>query len=182
MSGRWSVRPRGERRVGSPWLVLRGDRVEGVLWNGPILELHERALRRLGPDILDRPPQIDAMLERMRTADDTRPLGEVLLDQSIVAGIGNMWLAESLWDARLSPWLRLRDVPVPARRRALESAAELMRQSVDGRRPAGHRVYRRVGRPCPRCGTTIRSWGQGDDNRMTYWCPGCQKGDDPRGA
>jgi endonuclease VIII len=118
----------------------------------------------------------------MRRADETRWLGETLLDQSIVAGIGNMWLAEALWAAELSPWRRLRDVSDEERRRALAIAAELMRQSVDGARRSGHRVYRRVGRPCPRCGARIRSWGQGDDNRMTYWCPGCQKGDDPRGA
>jgi endonuclease VIII len=182
MSGRWSVRPLTSPRTGTPWLVLAGDQVEGVLWNGPVLELHARNIARLGPDILERPPRIEDMLARMRVADQTRWLGETLLDQSLVAGIGNMWLAEALWLAELSPWRRLRDVPDEDRRRALEAAAELMRASVDGGRRAGHQAYRRVGRPCPRCGTRIRSWGQGDDNRMAYWCPGCQKGDDPRGA
>ena len=75
-----------------------------------MLELHTRALARLGPDILEQPPRFDAMLERMRRADQTRWLGETLLDQSLVAGIGNMWLAEALWRAELSPWRRLRDV------------------------------------------------------------------------
>ena len=173
MSGRWSVRPLGERRVGSPWLVLRGDRAEGVLWNGPILELHDRALRRLGPDILAQPPQFDAMLARLRAADNTRTFGESLLDQSLVAGIGNMWLAESLWDIQLSPWPKLRDVPEADRRRALESAAALMRASLDGGRQV-RRVYRRAGQPCPRCGARIRSRGQGDANRTTYWCESCQ--------
>jgi endonuclease VIII len=182
MSGRWSVRPLASGRTGTPWLVLAGDQVEGVLWNGPVLELHTRNIARLGPDILERPPRIEDMLARMRVADQTRWLGETLLDQSLVAGIGNMWLAEALWRAELSPWRRLRDVPDEDRRRSLEAAAELMRASVDGGRRAGHQAYRRVGRPCPRCGTRIRSWGQGDDNRMAYWCPGCQKGDDPRGA
>ncbi|MFL5964185.1 MAG: DNA-formamidopyrimidine glycosylase family protein [Gaiellaceae bacterium] len=180
MSGRWSIRPRGEARSGKPWLVLRGERVEGVLWNGPVLELHTRALVRLGPDILERPPKIDAMLDRMRRADQTRWLGETLLDQSIVAGIGNMWLAEALWEVELSPWRRLREVPEEERRRSLAAAAELMRDSVDTGGGRRHRVYRRVGHPCPRCRTRIRSWGQGDDNRMAYWCPGCQAGDDPR--
>ena len=181
MSGRWAVRPRGGRRTGRPWLVLRGDRAEGVLWNGPVLDLHARALGRLGPDILERPPRIDDMLARLRRADGSRRLGETLLDQSLVAGIGNMWLAEALWEARLSPWRRLRDVPEGERRRALESAAALMRASVDAGRGPRH-VYRRVGQPCPRCGTAIRSWGQGDDNRIAYWCPSCQEGMDPRGA
>jgi endonuclease VIII len=182
MSGRWTVRPLASGRAGTPWLVLAGDKFEGVLWNGPVLELHTRNIARLGPDILERPPRIDDMLARLRAADQTRWLGETLLDQSLVAGIGNMWLAEALWHVELSPWRRLGHVPDDGRRDALEAAAEMMRASVDGGRRAGHQAYRRVGRPCPRCGTRIRSWGQGDDNRMTYWCPGCQKGDDPRGA
>jgi endonuclease-8 len=182
MTGRWSLRPRGEQRPGRPWLVLRGDTVEGVLWNGPVLELHARSLDRLGPDILERPPRIDAMLARLRASDGTRWLGEALLDQSLVAGIGNMWLAESLWEARVSPWRRLRDVGEDERRRALETAAALMRASLDRTRRDGHRVYRRAGRPCARCGTRVRSWGQGDANRMAYWCPACQVGEDPRPA
>jgi endonuclease-8 len=181
-SGRWTLRPRGEARVGSPWLVLRGETMEGVLWNGPVLELHTRAIARLGPDILECPPRIDDMLACMRRADPTRFLGETLLDQSIVAGIGNMWLAEALWEAALPPWRRLAEVPEPDRRLALETAARMMRTSVDAGREGGRQVYRRVGRPCPRCRTRVRSWGQGDDNRIVYWCPTCQKGDDPRGA
>jgi endonuclease-8 len=174
MSGRWSLRPRGEARASKPWLVLRGATSEGVLWGGPVLELHTRALARLGPDILARPPAIDAMLARMRGADGERWFGEILQDQSLVAGIGNMWMAESLWQARVSPWLRLRAVPEDARRRVLETAATLMRSSVDtGREPRKH-VHARAGRPCPRCQTSIRSRGQGDDNRIVYWCPACQ--------
>jgi endonuclease-8 len=182
MSGRWAVRPRGERRAGRPWLVLRGERAEGVLWNGPVLDLHTRALGRLGPDILARPPDFERMLTRMRGADGSRWFGETLLDQSIVAGIGNMWLAEALWAARLSPWRRLRAVSEDERRQALETAAELMRASVDGGRAARRRVYRRAGQPCPRCRSAIRSYGQGDANRTAYWCPSCQRGDDPAGA
>jgi endonuclease VIII len=182
MSGRWTVRPRDLSGPGKPWLVLRGDAVEGVLWNGPVLELHTRALRRLGPDILERPPRIDEMLARLRAGDGTRWLGEALLDQAVVAGIGNMWLAEALWEARVSPWQRVVDVTEAERRSALQSAARLMRGSVDGGRAAGRRVYRRAGQPCPRCASPIRSWGQGDDNRIAYWCATCQVGEEPRGA
>ena len=182
ISGRWALRPRGEARAGRPWLVLRGATVEGVLWNGPVLELHMRAIARLGPDILGRPPRIDDMLVRLRRGDGTRWFGESLLDQSIVAGIGNMWLAEALWDASLSPWRRVAEVPQPERRLALETAARMMRAALDTGRESGHQVYRRAGWPCPRCGTRIRAWGQGDDNRTAYWCPSCQRGDDPRGA
>ena len=88
---------------GSPWLVLRGECAEAILWNGPVLELHTRGLGRLGPDILERPPQIEAMLARLRAGDGSRWFGEALLDQTLVAGIGNKWLAEALWSAELSP-------------------------------------------------------------------------------
>jgi len=182
MSGRWSLRPRGEPRRGTPWLVLRGDRSEAVLWNGPVLELHARALERLGPDILERPPRVPEMLARMRRASPTRPFGETLLDQRVVAGIGNMWLAETLWAAELSPWRPLGEVSEPERRRALETAAALMRSALDGGREPRRRVYRRAGRPCPRCGARIAARGLGDDNRTAYWCPACQVGEAPPGA
>jgi endonuclease-8 len=176
MNGRWTVRPHGEPRVGRPWLVLRGSRAEGVLWNGPVLELHTRALARLGPDILATPPDFEAMLGRLRGADGTRRLGETLQDQTLVAGIGNMWMAESLWRAKLSPWARLADVSDDDRRLGLETAATLMRASVDAGREPRKQVHARAGRPCPRCGTPIRARGQGDANRTAYWCPACQPG------
>jgi len=179
MSGRWSLRERGAREVGRPWLILRGDRAEGVLWGGPVLELHLRALEGLGPDILASPPDLPAMLARFRTADRLRRLGETLQDQSLVAGIGNMWMAEALWEARLSPWLRLQDVPEEGRREALETAARLMRAAVTAGREPQKRVHGRAGRPCPRCGTPLRSHGQGEANRLAYWCPSCQPGDPP---
>ena len=183
MTGRWTVRPRGERRSGKPWLVLRGERAEAVLWNGPVLELHTRALGRLGPDILERPPRLDDDARAAARADGTRWFGETLLDQSLVAGIGNMWLAEALWEARLSPWRRL------ARRSARtsggarsRSAAELMRASVDRGRGGPHQVYRRVGRPCPRCRTRDPVVGAGRRQPHGVLVPGCQVGESPRGA
>jgi endonuclease VIII len=178
MGGRWSVRPRGEARAGRPWLVLRGETAEGVLWNGPVLELHTRALARLGPDILATPPDFDAMLGRLRLADGARPLCATLQEQALVAGIGNMWAAEALWRARLSPWLPLREVSEEDRARALETAAALMRAALAGRAPE-KQVHARAGRACRRCGTPIRSFGQGDANRTAYWCPACQPGPAP---
>ena len=87
-----------------------------------------------------------------------------------------MWMAETLWAERLSPWLRLADVAEPDRRRVLETAATRMRAAVDAGREPRRQVYRRAGRPCPRCRTPIRSRGQGDANRTAYWCPTCQPG------
>src|SRR5690242_774420 len=100
MNGRWRVEPRGAHRTGRPWLVLRGDEHEAVLWNGPVLELARDArVRHLGPDILASPPDFDAMLELLRAEPKSRAVGDALLDQRLVAGIGNMWKAEALWDA-----------------------------------------------------------------------------------
>ena len=174
MSGRWTVRPRGAPRRGRPWLVLRGAELEGVLDGGPVLELQTRGLARLGPDILASPPDIDAMLARLARADQSRAVGESLLDQTLVAGIGNKWMAETLWLERISPWRRLSEVAGPERRRALETAARGMRGAVDTGREPRRAVYRRSGLPCPRCRTPIRSRGQGDANRTAYWCPSCQ--------
>src|SRR5215831_17898169 len=102
---------------------------------------------------------------------------EALLDQRLVAGIGNLWKAEALWRAQVSPWVPLGEASDEELERVLNEAARLMRASLEGAR--GERaVYRRAGRPCPRCGERIRSRGQGDDNRTAYWCPRCQRGED----
>jgi endonuclease-8 len=117
------------------------------------------------------------MKERLRGTDQARELGEALLDQRLVAGIGNLWKAEALWRARLSPWRRLRDSSDAELVRVLEEAAGAM-QGPRVRRE----VYRRVGRPCRRCGAIVRSRPQGDQGRMAYWCPGCQAGTEAGGA
>jgi endonuclease-8 len=182
MSGRWSVVARGGARQGRPWLVLRGREVEGVLRGGPVLELHARALARLGPDILAEPTPIERILVRMRRVEPSRFLGETLQDQTVVAGIGNMWMAESLWEARLSPWLRLGEVADPDRARALEAASRLMRAAVAAGGEPRPGIHAAAGRPCPRCGTRVRSRGQGEANRTAYWCPRCQPGGAPPGG
>jgi endonuclease-8 len=97
-----------------------------------------------------------------------------------VAGIGNIWRAEALWHARLSPWLRLGETAEDELLEALGEAVRLMRASLTGLR-VERAVYRRAGRPCARCGATILSRGQGEDNRIAYWCPGCQRGEAPPG-
>jgi endonuclease-8 len=175
MSGRWTLVRRGSARRGRPWLVLRGAEQEGVLWNGPLLELHVRALGRLGPDILAEPPDVGRMLANLRGERPTRELGDALLDQRLVAGIGNKWKAEALWEARLSPWLPLGRVTDEGLEAVLGGAAHAMRRSLEGTR-ARNAVYRRAGQPCPRCGGPLRSRGQGDANRIAYWCPACQPG------
>jgi endonuclease-8 len=182
LRGRWQVRPRNGSSRGRPWLVLRGAEREAVLWHGPVLELHSRGIRRLGPDILAVPPDFDAMLARFRLADQGRAVGEALLDQRLVAGIGNLWKAEALWVARVSPWRPLADVSDAELLEVLNEAERQMRGSLEQGKARGRGAYRRAGRPCSRCGTKIRSRGQGDDNRIAYWCPECQKGAAPPGS
>ena len=172
LSGRWRVDPRGTERVGLPWLVLRGEAVEGVLWNGPVLALDTRPTRRLGQDVLAPELDVPAAVDRLRAAGELW-LGEALQQQRLVAGIGNMWMAEALWEIRVSPWLRVREVPDETLAAAVEAARRLMQGSLASGRP-GRNVYRRAGRPCLRCGAIVRSRGQGDANRTAYWCPACQ--------
>src|SRR5215218_1967041 len=174
MKGRWRVARRGAPRSGRPWLVLTAADCEAVLWNGPVLQLEPRGLKRLGPDILAEPLELERMVANLRLTAASRAVGEALLDQKLVAGVGNLWRAEGLWHARLSPWRPLTDADDGELRLVLEETARLMRRSLDGGRP-GRAVYRRPGRPCQRCGTPIESRGQGDDNRIAYWCPACQR-------
>jgi endonuclease-8 len=181
MTGRWQVVKTGTRRVGSPWLVLRGGGHEAVLWNGPVLDLSARGTLRLGPDILADPPDLARMVANLRREHEARELGDALLDQRIVAGIGNIWKAESLWHAQVSPWRRLADVTDDELRTVLGQATRLIRSSLEEWSDS-RAVYRRAGRPCLRCATPIRSRGQGDDNRTAYWCPGCQRGEERPGA
>lgn len=180
MRGRWRVQPAGTRPFGTPWLVLRGRVAQAVLWNGPVLELGMRGparVARLGPDIMAPSPDVDAMMRRFRAADQSREVGDALLDQRLVAGVGNMWKAEALWATGISPWARLRDLPDAVLREVLAVAAAAMR---DGR--SRRQAYRRPGLPCRRCGTKISSRPQGDHARTAYWCPTCQAGTRPVGA
>jgi endonuclease-8 len=173
MRGRWRVARRGVAWHGRPWLVLRGTEWEATQWNGPVLALEARALTRLGPDLLADGTEIEEVVERFRRADATRVVGEALVDQRLVAGIGNMWLAEALWHARLSPWRLLGEVSDEELDRALRWARDAMRAALTSARPP-RAVYRRAGRPCRRCGSPIRSRGLGEANRTAYWCATCQ--------
>jgi endonuclease-8 len=179
MRGRWRVQPRGAPVYGRPWLVLRGARWEALQFNGPVLELDSDVERRLGPDVLAAEPDFPRMVSNLRAGDPDTRLGEALLRQRLVAGIGNLWMAEALWHARLSPWAPVGTLTDDELLAAVREASCLMRHALGGGRPR-RAVYRRPGRPCPRCGTPIRSRGLGDANRTAYWCPSCQPGDPAR--
>jgi len=185
MTGAWGVHPEGARWKRSPhraWLVLRADGVAVVQFDGPVLELLTETRRRfdhrltaLGPDILA--PELDAarFLRRLREDDPTRTIGDALLDQRTIAGIGNMWKCEGCFLAHVDPWRRTGAVSDEEALRIVElTRPGMQRSALDGRQDRHRVVYAAAGRPCPRCGTTIQRRGQGDDNRPTYWCPGCQ--------
>ena len=186
MSGMWGIYGRGRRWSRSPsraWLVLARAGHEVVQFDGPVLELMTEGRRRfdqqlagLGPDVLARDFDEALFLHRLRGDDQTRPFGDALLDQRNVAGIGNMWKAEGCWEAAVDPWRRLEAVS-PAEALAVIHALRprMLRSATEGPHAIARRVYRRARRPCPRCGTAILSRGQGDANRTTYWCPGCQR-------
>jgi endonuclease-8 len=186
MTGAWGTYRDGERwRRASrrAWLVLRTDRGEVVQFDGPVLELLtasrtrlDRRLADLGPDILA--PQLDErrVLQKLREDDQTRPIGEALLQQRTIAGIGNMWKCEGCFAAAVDPWRATGETTDDEVLAIVRNVRPRMQQSaLDGRQDRHRVIYAQAGRPCPRCGEPVRSRGQGDDNRVTYWCAGCQR-------
>ena len=188
MTGAWRVLERGARWPRPPrsaWLVIAHGDHEVVEFNGPLLELLTAArlrsdprLRGLGPDIVAAAPfDEERFLGRLREDDPTRSFGDALLDQHTLAGIGNFWKSEGCWLAGVDPWRPLAAVSDDEALAVVRALRPLMQQSAaDGRQDAFRVIYDRAGRPCPRCGagSRIRSAGQGDDNRTTWWCPSCQ--------
>ena len=185
MTGAWGVYRDGQRWGRSArraWLVLRARGHDVVQFDGPVLELmtasrvrFDQRIAGLGPDILA--PELDEgrFLSRLRADDPTRPIGDALLDQRTIAGIGNVWKCEGCFDAGVDPWRPTGDVSDDEVLRVVRVTRPRMQQSArEGFQVRGPAIYGHVGRPCPRCATKIRARGQGDDNRTTYWCPGCQ--------
>jgi endonuclease VIII len=187
MTGGWGVYAHGRRWRRSPrraWLVITAGDRDVVEFDGPVLELltesrtrFDRRLALLGPDVLAETFDGDAFLRRLRADDPTRGIGDAILDQRLIAGIGNMWKAEACWGAEVDPWRPVRDVSDDEALAIVAAVRPRMQASaVKGpREHSGHAVYNRPGRPCPRCGGRVQARGQGDDNRTTFWCPGCQR-------
>lgn len=162
---------------GAPWLVLAGEQAKAVLRGGAVLETTARGVSALGPDILASELDGDAVVANFRRLDQRRTIGEALLDQRAVAGIGNIWRSEALWHARISPWLPLAHLDDMELCAVIRQAASLMAGSRGGA-PPRREVYRRRGRPCCRCGDLVRSAKQGDAARTVYWCATCQRGEE----
>jgi endonuclease-8 len=192
MTGSWHVYSVGEKwqRPASQAKVTLtcGGRV-AVCFNAPVVELlppgaeaNHPSLSGLGPDVLAEDLAAGDIRRRARHRPPDTPIGELLLDQRVVAGIGNIWRCEALFLEGRSPWTpvsRLEDDELDA---LISTASRIMKESlgpsgVGVAGPSGRPkrwVYRRTGRPCRRCGTPIRSRPQGEQARTAYWCPTCQ--------
>jgi endonuclease-8 len=198
MSGVWRLVPDGRPvRPGGLYLAIQVPGATAALYRCPQVRLLEpgeplpAAVRRLGPDLLDEhtDPGADTAA-RLAATEPTRQVGDAVMDQRIVSGIGNVYKSETLFLAGVDPWRAVGSLTPPEAVRIGEIAAGLLAKGVrergsistydppgrpPGAAPSGAKwVYGRRGRPCRRCGTPIRSRGQGDANRTTYWCPRCQ--------
>ncbi|NMH96028.1 DNA-formamidopyrimidine glycosylase family protein [Pseudonocardia acidicola] len=156
-------------------------------------DAEDRLVGHLGPDLLD--PAWDdthaAEAVRRLTARADSEIGLALLEQRVMAGVGNLYKTEVCFLLGLSPWTPVRDVPdlaavVALSRTLLLRNADRPEQTTTGSlHPAeAHWIFERAGRRCRRCGTRIRTAEQGDGvyARVAYWCPHCQPGPAPRGG
>lgn len=200
MNGSWHIYPAGARwqrparemRV----LVATADAC-AVGFNIPVAEFlsgrgveRHAQLQALGPDLLGTPFDRDEALRRIRGRGDD-PIGDVLLNQRVVAGIGNVFKSEILFLAAIEPFTPVSALTDADLERIVDISREQMTANVMGRsqtlsRATGRRttrsldpsqklwVYSRGGKPCRRCGRIIQSRKTGLDARLTYWCPACQ--------
>jgi endonuclease-8 len=201
MNGSWHRYRPGERWRRPPSrarLVIEVPGAVAVCFDAPVVELLERraeaehpSLGQLGPDLLG--PDFDPAEAVRRLRDPARAataIGEALIDQRALAGIGNVYKNEILWIERVSPFATVGEVPDDTLTRLVATGRRLLLANVapgratervttvgDRGAPGPLYVYGRTGRPCRRCRTRIASTQQGRDiPRTTYWCPTCQDG------
>ncbi|NEC16236.1 Fpg/Nei family DNA glycosylase [Streptomyces sp. SID8014] len=197
MDGSWRIFAPGERWRGGP-----GHQIRAVLGTAshtavgyrlPVLDLlrtsaEDEAVGHLGPDLLGPDWSPGEALARLLAAPG-REVGEAVLDQRNLAGVGNVFKSELCFLLRVTPWLPVGELPDPERltalaARLLEANRHRPRRTTTGRPDRPLYVYGRAGRPCLRCATPVRTAQQGDParERPTYWCPGCQSGPAPAPA
>jgi endonuclease-8 len=194
MTGRWDIYAPGQRwrrpahraRV----IVEVDDGTSAVCFDAPVVELERtqrprpltragRALERLGPDLCTPAADLDAVIANLAQCDPATPIAEVLLDQRVAAGIGNVFKSEICWACRVDPRAPLDTIDEATRRELYETAHRFLLANVGARRRTtfgnGVAVYGRAGRPCPRCRTRITREQLGTTPRSTYLCARCQR-------
>lgn len=182
-------------RQGAPWqrsweqlrASIQTDDWVAVCFDAPLVETYRMPDRqrhpgrgRLGPDLCSPVADLAEAVELLlaHPSPDAR-LRDVLVDQHVMQGVGNVYRCEVLWSAELSPWAHVGDVSHNDALLIVNTAARLVRQRAGAARgststPGGLAVYGRVGQACVRCRDTIESRPVGRQGRMLYWCPGCQ--------
>ena len=180
MNGRWWITADGRLPYGRPWLRLSSGRGIASQTGGKILRIvsesrlrNDPSLRRLGPDPLRPDFDPEAAARRLRSGASMREIGDALLDQELIAGIGNVIRNEALFRARVSPWRKVSELSDDELLAVVTENKNVMDISMaKGRRPKA--IYKAHREGCPNCGGEVRSRGQGDDNRTAFWCPRCQ--------
>ena len=168
MNGSWHLYRAGERwRKGRDdmRLVIATDDFEAVGFNIPIAEFGE--VPPHGPDLLGETFDIEEAVSRFEEHADEE-IGNVLMNQRVVAGIGNIWKSETLFVCGIDPFKKVAGCDVPL---ILRKARALLQRST--RERPRFAVYERGGQPCRKCGTAIVRRQQ--NLRSTYWCPKCQR-------
>jgi endonuclease VIII len=195
MTGSWQVYRTGERWRKPPHLMRCAIVVEGVqavCFAAPVVRTFPTNARgtvqdptvHLGPDLVvahDEAAQREVVahcVARMAALDPATPIGEVLLDQRVGNGIGNVYKSDVCWLEQVDPFRPLGSVDEATRTRLIATAARLLQANLGpGRRRTvaeGLAVYGRRGSPCRRCGGPVRKKTEGELARLTYWCPNCQ--------
>jgi endonuclease-8 len=191
MTGSWHLYRRGSRWRQAPHLarvMLEAGEVVAVCFRAPRVEIlpaaeaaRQGSLVRLGPDVMAEAFDATEARARLRAGGDV-DIGAALLQQSRLAGIGNVYKSEVLFLCGLSPFAHVTALSDEVLDRVVATARRQMRGNRDAASrhttrlvSVKHWVYRRSGRPCLRCGTTIERRMQGDPPRSTYFCPGCQR-------
>ena len=196
MDGSWHLYRPGDSWSGGPdsqvRVVLENAQWQAVGYRLPVIELwptseEAAALGHLGPDLLADDWDLELALANLGRTPD-REIGMALLDQRLLAGLGNLYRCEVLFLRGITPWTTVGDVSdlaalVEKGRRLMLANRERWEQSTTGSLRYGedHWVFERSSKPCRRCGTRIRTadQGQAPRARLTYWCPRCQLGPAP---
>jgi endonuclease-8 len=191
MTGSWHIYPRGERwrkPAQRAALAMRFDTHDLVCFSPKLIELNctarirrNRFLTGLGPDLLAESFDEEEVLNRLRRHPQL-PIGEALMAQQLVAGIGNVYKSEILFMNRIDPFSPVSELDDEALRSCLRSARRFLRRNLEGLRRKfrvsahGDRLwtYQRRGMPCLECSTPICMRRQGETARSTYYCPLCQ--------